>query len=79
MKLIVSTHKAPEFRSILDLSARQRLITTTEIPLDSSLVEVLNVIETDEENPVVHGFELFPNAEKEAVARRIRFSALSVT
>jgi hypothetical protein len=79
MKVLVSTHRAPEFRSVLDLTERQKLISTTEVPLDKSLVEILNVIETDEENPTVYGFEVFPDEAYQANARRIRFEALSIS
>lgn len=80
MKVLVSTHRSPEFKSVLDLTERQRLITQNEVPLDSSLVETLNVIETDEENPTVYGFEFFPEGDNaEACAKRIRFEALEIS
>lgn len=79
MKVMVSTHKAPEFRSVLDLTARQKLISQVEVPLDHSLVEVLNVIETEEESPAIFGFEIFPDADAQANAKRIRFETLEVS
>lgn len=78
MKVLVSTHKAKEFRSVLDLNERQRLLSTKEIPLDNDLVEFLNIIETEEENPSIFGFEVFADEEQTASARRIRFEALYI-